>query len=112
MVTSTTPTRRRNLQLERDITEHAARIAGVSADELMQHAEGRAWRLSGEYVHDPMLVRIDVDQPRETREELADARNRLVWWLEDNPDHPAAHRYSTLVLPAICVAYAGLLDED
>jgi hypothetical protein len=100
--------RTRNLILEREITEHAAR--GLADPEaLIRHAETRAARLCGEYVTDAMLVATDRNRLREVREELADARNHLVWWLEDHaehPDLPAAMR----ALGRVVVAYTELAE--
>jgi hypothetical protein len=75
--------RLRNLDHEREFIEHAARGV-VNPDRLIEFCQMRAGTLSGEYVPDPMLVRLDVDQPLEVREEIADGINRLVWWLEDH----------------------------
>lgn len=101
------PTRRRNLKFERDITHHCAR--GVAdPSELIEHAEARAGgRLSGEYVTDPMLVATDRDRSHDVLEELADARNHLVWWLEHNLDEPTV-RYKQAALRHIILAYQQL----
>lgn len=106
MVTDTT--RHRNLAFERDVTHEAAR-GYVDPAALIAHAETRALALSGEYVPDPMLVRIDRDRPRDVREELVDARNHLVWWLEDNLEHPTAAQ-KLYALRLICLAHNVLLD--
>lgn len=102
--------RRRNLEFERDITQHAARgVADPAA--LIQHAEVRAGgALARQYVSDPMTIAVDRDHIREAREELPDARNRIVWWLEDHlEDDSASKKIEALRL--ICVAYE-LLKED
>lgn len=101
------PTRRRNIQFERDITHHCARGV-VDPAELIEHAEARAGgHLSSEYVTDPMLVRTDVDEIHDASEELADARNRLVWWLEHNLNDPTVH-FKQNALRHIILAYQQL----
>ena len=103
-------TRPRNLDLEREITHQACRgFADPTA--LIVHAETRALRLSGEYVDDAMLVRSDRDRPTDVREELADARNHLVWWIEDNTDHPTIDA-KLGALRFIGLAYQALQDDD
>lgn len=80
-------TRRRDLGFEKNANEDAAK--GVCDYEyLFHHAQNRALRLSGEYVGDPMMVRLDRDRPRDVMEELADGVNHGVWWAQDNLDHP------------------------
>jgi hypothetical protein len=105
----TPTTRLRNLEFERDITQHCAKGVCDPSD-LIEHAESRAQRLSGEYVTDPMLVARHRDRPLDVREELADARNHLVWWLEDHLDDPTLnHKQEALRL--IILAYQLLGDE-
>jgi hypothetical protein len=102
----TGPVRPRNLQFERDVTEQAAR-GYVDPRSLICHAETRARSLCGEYVTNPMLVLQGRDRILDVREELVDARNHIVWWLEDNLDDPtAAQKLHALQL--ICIAYAAL----
>ena len=81
-IVSATPTRR-NLELEREITEEAGRGA-CSVTRLVEHAEVRALRLSGDYVDDPMLIRPGRDRLLDAREEAADARNHLVFWMQEH----------------------------
>lgn len=100
--------RQRNLAFERDITHHAARGL-VDPNPLIAFAEARARGLSGEYVPDPMLIAPGRDRARDVREEIADARNHLVWWLEENLEHPTAPR-KLRVLQLLCVAYTELQD--
>lgn len=78
-------TRPRDLERERLITREAS-SAFIDPSALIYHAERRAQVLCGEYVDDPLLVRTDRDRLRDVREELEDARNHLVWHLEDHPD--------------------------
>lgn len=68
-------TRPRNVALERELTDGAARAAGfVNGDGgLTALAEHRAL---------PGGVRLELDDIREAREELADCRNYLVWGIE------------------------------
>ena len=100
----------RDITLERDLTKHAARgLADPSP--LITHAETRAGsHLSAEYVPDPMLIAADRDRIREVREELADARNHLVWWLIANVDHDLAPQRLG-ALQAICLAYQRLAED-
>jgi hypothetical protein len=103
-------TRRRNLEFERDVTHLCAKGVCDPAD-LIEHAESRAMRLSGEYVTDPMLVTMTRDRPFEAREELTDARNHLVWWLEDHLDDPEVDRKQD-ALRLIILAYQLLGDAE
>lgn len=109
MATEEPATRYRDLQGERDLIEHAARGV-VDPDRLIDHARCRSMSLSGEYVPHPMLVRTDVDAPRDVREELADAINRIVWWLQDHPDHPHAPR-RLQSLKALVVEYVDAWSD-
>ena len=76
-----TTTRPRNIGLERELTGIAAKGAGfthpITGDPddggITEWAEFRAL---------PGGVRLGLDDIRETREELADARNYLVWGVE------------------------------
>lgn len=104
------PTMQRDVQLERDIIEHAARGV-MNPDVLIERAQFRASRLSGEYVVDPMLIALDRDRPREVAEELEDGVNHLVWWLQAHPDHPLAPQRMG-ALTNMLAAYSLLaLDE-
>lgn len=102
--------RPRNVELERQLTEQAARNH-CDPEPLIRHAETRAMRLSGEYVEDPMLVREDRDRPRDVREELADARNHLVWWMEDHIGDEEIQQDGLNALTAITVAYSCLREH-
>lgn len=104
-----TTTWRRDIDLEREITYEAAKGV-VDPEALILFAEARTRTLSGEYVNDPMLVLADRDRLRDAREEVADLRNHLVWWLQSNVDSEkaadafAALRHTTLIY--------DLLSED
>jgi hypothetical protein len=91
---SVVATRLRDRDQEREFINEAAAgtLAGGNTWSLIRLAQGRADGLYGEYVPHPDLVRLDVDQPREVREELADAAIRLTWWLQDNLEHRLAQR--------------------
>jgi hypothetical protein len=102
--------RRRHVQVERDLTHEAARGATDPA-RLIEHAETRAATLSHEYVPDPMLVAMNTDKRVDAREELADCRNRLVWFLEEQPDHPRA-QHAFIALRLVALAYDHLQDPD
>lgn len=81
------PTRRRNVLGEAQRIREAAR--GIAESEpLIAFTQMRAQRLSGEYVGDPMEVRMDRDRIRDQKEEAADAVNHGNWWLDDHLDHP------------------------
>lgn len=101
-------TRRRNLDFERDITYHAVRGV-ITPDEFVAHAEERANGLSSEYVTDPMLVQEGRDRIEDVREELLDARNHIVWWLERNTAHPLVPA-RLRALKRIVLAYYDLKD--
>ena len=78
-------TRPRDLERERLITREAS-SPYVDPTAFIYYAEKRSQTLSDEYVDDPMFVRTDRDRLEDVREELLDARNHLVWWLEDHTD--------------------------
>lgn len=111
--------RQRRVALERELTKTAARLASVDSyietgrfcdpTALIEHAETRAHDLSSEYTPDPLLVREDRDRPHDVREELADGRNHLVWWLEANPDHPLYPK-RLLALGVMTLAYELMQD--
>ena len=65
--------RPRDVAFERAWTTQAAESVRVRADELIAFAELRAG-------HGPVRDLLTRDMGREVREELADARNYLVWW--------------------------------
>ena len=99
---------RRNLVLERQITEEACRGA-VDPESFIEHAEARAQTLSGEYVDDPMLIKEGRNRVLDAREEAVDARNHLVFWFQE---HPEAYERE-LVLEALkhfALAYEILRD--
>lgn len=102
---------RRDLEREREITREAAR--GVAdPDRLIQHAEARAIRLSGEYVGDPMLIAPGRDRLKDVREELADARNHIVFWFATHPHAWGSEQEHDLliVLRHVALAY-GVLER-
>lgn len=103
-------TRLRDLEDERELTYEAARGA-VDPAPLIEFAETRAGgSLSGEYVPTANLVTLTRDRVRETQEELADARNHIVWWLQASPGHPKAQDVF-LALRHITYAYDLLIRE-
>lgn len=78
-----TPKLLRILALEREFTEEACR--GVTNPiGLITHAETRCQALSAEYVEDPLEIRRGLDRLLEAREELADARNHLVFDMQEH----------------------------
>ncbi len=105
------PTSRlRDLEYEREITHEAARGV-VDPSALIEFAETRAGgSLSGEYVSNAQLVTLTRDRIRETQEELADARNHVVWWLEANPGHAKSHDVF-LALRHVTLAYDLLIRD-
>lgn len=102
-------TRRRNVAFEREVTEHAAHGA-VDPKVLIRRSERRAASLSGEYVKDSMDVALGRDRLLDTREELEDARNHLVWWLEENPEHEKTHD-ALIALRFFALGYDRLLED-
>lgn len=83
---------RRVLELEREATEEAAKGAAYVA-ELILHSETRANSLSSKYVPDSMLIRPGRDRARDVREEIADARNHIVFHLQEHPEDPRNERF-------------------
>ena len=79
-----TPTRLRNVEFEREITRFAVKGLNVDPEPLITFAEARIATHHAEYVADPRLVSTAGDRIRDAREEAADLRNYLVWWLEEN----------------------------
>lgn len=102
--------RRRSLDVEREITREAGR-GYIDPTALITHAETRANRLHAEYVTDPMLVAADRDRLQEAKEELADMRNHLVWWLEENPDDDR-RQHAFASLRHALIAYDLLLEHE
>lgn len=104
------PTRPRNVELERVLTNEAAR-GHADPERLILHAETRAMRLHGEYTSDPMLVDTTRNRPCEVREEIADARNHVIWWIEDNLGDEEIARAGMECLRDLTRAYARLADH-
>jgi hypothetical protein len=77
IIHSPPPRRPRNLPLERQITDMAAKAVDASWDggPLSDYAHERAAPFGG--------VRTNLDWRREVKEELADARNYICWGLEE-----------------------------
>lgn len=100
----------RSIEFERGATEQAAKGV-MDPSRLIQHAETRAHSLSGEYVRNPMHVAGGRDRRRETREELADARNHLLWDTQHYlGDEDRVHR-NMIALRHVCLAYRALTDD-
>jgi len=98
--------------LERAATEEAARGA-CDPTQLIGHAEVRALKLSGEYVPDFMLIRPGRDRLLDAREEAADARNHLVFWLQENNDFEDERRDDVMIaLRFFALAYDRLTQEE
>jgi hypothetical protein len=101
----------RSIEFERGTTHQAAKGA-TDPSRLIEHAEARARTLCGEYVRDPMHVQTGRDRRRDVREELADARNHLLWDTQEHlEDEERAHR-NLIALRHIALAYARLEEED
>ena len=101
----------RSLEFERGATEQACK--GVcDPSRVIAHAENRAGGyLSGQYVRDPMHVATDRDRRREVREELADARNHLLWDMQTHLEDDERCHADLIALRHICLAYTRLLEE-
>lgn len=100
---------RRDLTFEREATESAARGA-CFVEPLIAHAEIRAGgHLSSEYVSDPGLIRPGRDRLLDAKEEFADARNHLVFWLQEHIEDDRAHVLTALRYTAL--AYDSLLGD-
>ena len=95
--------RRRDLADERLIVDRAVR-GMVDTHRLLAHCRSRAKSLSGEYVQDPMQVRVGMDRVAEVTEEVADAVNHLVWGLQENPDLVGGNK----ALELLAMAYDAL----
>lgn len=102
--------RQRDLDLEREITRHAAR-GYANPERIIEIAEFRASSASGEYVTDPMLLAPGKDWVHEAREELVDARNYLTWWLCENVGNELAES-RLRALRCVLLAFQELEDED
>lgn len=99
--------RARNLGFERDVTREAARGA-VNPVELVAYAELRAEQDHGYgRSHE---VRDGIDWLRETRAELADARNYLCWWLEERVGDERAPEV-LIALRFVALAYERLKEN-
>jgi hypothetical protein len=104
---------RRILEFERAATYNAAN-GYCDPERLIVHAETRAHHLSGEYVNDPMDILPGRDRLRDVREELADGRNHLVWWLQERQQNDPDDDRIDLALEAlgyIALAYDRLSEE-
>lgn len=89
----------RDTELERKLTDEAAASVAASADHLNDFAEHRA---GTDPVHDP----AHRDFGLEAAEELADARNYVVWWLDQpQPYGDMVTDELRNALAAITVAY-------
>lgn len=78
------PTRPRNVQLERALTDSAAMAGGHTYMREGGQTEADTGGLTAWAEHRalPGGVRLSIDALRETREEIADARNYLIWGIE------------------------------
>ena len=101
----------RSLEFERGVTQQAAKGV-VDPSRLIEHAEIRARTLSGEYVCDPMHIAVGRDRRRDVREELADARNHLLWDMQAHLEDEDRSERSLLALRHIAYAYTLLEEED
>jgi hypothetical protein len=101
----------RSLEFERGVTQQAAK-GYVDPSNLIRHAESRAERLSGEYVADHMHVAPGRDRRRDVREELADARNHLLWDSQAHLEDEERATSNLRALTLICMAYKELEEED
>lgn len=106
------PTRRRNVELEREFTREAAKGI-VDPTALIEFSEARIMRLCGKYVDDPAYVRMGRDRLHDMREELSDCRNHGVFWQEENigVDEDQERRVAQ-AQRHVAIAYDLLLDED
>lgn len=103
------PTTRRNLEFEREMTRAASRTV-ADPETLIMHAEARSMRAQ-DYVGDMMQIRLDRDERKYAREEAADLRNYIVWWLQRNPEHEDVDDM-TAALRHTAILYQLLQDED
>lgn len=102
--------RRRDIDLEREITQQAAK-GYVDPERIIALSEYRAEALSGEYVDDPMLIQPGRDRLKDGREEALDARNHLVWWLCENIGDERGPRILR-ALTYFMLAFQELENED
>lgn len=78
---------RRNLQLEEEIIRRGCR--GITnPDRFIAHSRQRSISLSGEYVHDPMLIAEGRKRRLDMREELADCGNHGLFDWQAHPGDP------------------------
>jgi hypothetical protein len=100
----------RSLEFERGVTQQASK-GYVDPSDLIAHAEHRAQTLCGEYVRDPMHILPGRNRRRDVREELADARNHLLWDSQEHlEDEERAHE-NLYVLRLIVMAYDRLVER-
>lgn len=102
-----TETRLRNVELEQEITQRAA-YGAVDPTPLIEFAESRARHPFG--YGDVCRVRLGVDWLREAREEAADMRNYLCWFIEEHIGQESA-RDAEIALRFLALAYDRLLEE-
>lgn len=100
---------RRVLETERELTRMAAKGI-VDPEPLITHSETRCQQLSGEYTPDPMLLATGRDFKRDAREEAADLRSYVVFWLQENPESEDRQQMF-FALRHCCILY-DLLKED
>jgi hypothetical protein len=105
--------RERNLKLERELTDlacEAGGLPGAGGRNIRAFADGRAL---------PGGVRLTLDADREAAEELADARNYLVWGivaiypavLAGEPNACANYERRMRALTALIKAWVALHTE-
>lgn len=102
---------RRSLEFERGVTEQAARGA-VDPSRLIQHAEQRIQLHSGGYTRDPMRVAPGRDLLRDAREELADARNYVLWAMQERLEDEDLCHELLIGLRFIALAYDRFARDD
>lgn len=102
--------RRRNVDLENELTEAAARGV-VDPEPFIRHAYARSVTLSGEYVTDAGLVRTDQRRIPHMKEEATDFRNHGVWWQQDHPEHPDWQKVQQ-AQRHVAIAYALLCEVE
>lgn len=100
----------RSLEFERGVTEQACKGI-VNAAPIIDHAEIRARNLSREYVSDFMWIATGRDRRHDVREELADARNHLIWDMQQNIEDEQRAWQSMRALRHIALAYDLLLRD-
>lgn len=99
-------TEARDLARERAVTDDAAlpRLVAI-AGRLSDFAEQRAG-------DGPVVDAEDRDFALEVLEELADARNYLVWWIDRFAAADGAAASARAALAAVVVAYSAVLDAQ